>query len=443
MIIGTMSDRVQALDAIPTIQWVGAASGEWNDANAWKNTTTNVTGDALTLLGDRYGSEGMNTIDPALTKARNIVIGGGATVEYDGRTSNNNMTPRGFRMRQGTNLTIKDGATWVHDQTLYDAAIGAQECRCDFSSLTLDGGTFRRVGESAAGEGGGNAIFGSYNDDNNQPRLGTTPPTVTVDIKNGGRLENTGQLWFGTEGESSPKVRVHMNINNGHMDLTGGDTAPIMNSNEFPFVEADLAFFYDNGDANEDPASAGPHNEEHWINFTGPGSITVDHTGIFVYKQDELGIWNTGATQVSYQDLWAEGILKANGLSGKVGVTYGDSVNPIVLQQADFNNFFSVTGAPGMDNYILTSLLVNPPANLLGDYNGNGKVDAADYVVWRNGDSPDDTQAGYDLWRANFGNMLPGSGNGAVSAAVPEPSTIALVVFGAVGFFATVRRRQQ
>src|SRR6185312_17357290 len=39
-----------------------------------------------------------------------------------------------------------------------------------------------------------------------------------------------------------------------------------------------------------------------------------------------------------------------------------------------------------------------------GDYNGNGVVDAADYVVWRNGGSPNPNSPGdYSTWRANFG----------------------------------------
>jgi len=41
---------------------------------------------------------------------------------------------------------------------------------------------------------------------------------------------------------------------------------------------------------------------------------------------------------------------------------------------------------------------------LPGDYNGNGIVDAADYTVWRDGGSPDSSQTGYDVWKANFGN---------------------------------------
>ena len=70
--------------------------------------------------------------------------------------------------------------------------------------------------------------------------------------------------------------------------------------------------------------------------------------------------------------------------------------------------------------------------SLTGDYNNNGSVDAADYVVWRNaldtstalpnedpGVSPGQvTQADYDVWRSRFGAPV---GAASVAAAVPEP----------------------
>lgn len=66
---------------------------------------------------------------------------------------------------------------------------------------------------------------------------------------------------------------------------------------------------------------------------------------------------------------------------------------------------------------------------LAGDYNNNGKVDAADYVLWRNGGplanetaTPGSATAeDYTVWRSNFGNSGSGAGLGS-SAAVPEPS---------------------
>jgi T5SS/PEP-CTERM-associated repeat protein len=64
---------------------------------------------------------------------------------------------------------------------------------------------------------------------------------------------------------------------------------------------------------------------------------------------------------------------------------------------------------------------------LEGDFNGDGSVDAADYVVWRKNDG---TQAGYDAWQANFG-ATAGGGTGQVSGtqhvAVPEPGTLLLI----------------
>jgi hypothetical protein len=80
------------------------------------------------------------------------------------------------------------------------------------------------------------------------------------------------------------------------------------------------------------------------------------------------------------------------------------------------------------------------PAVFFGDYNQNGEVDAADYVVWRktlgtnvaayssadgDGDGVID-QDDYGVWRAHFGETLPppGAGSGAVisSAALAEPT---------------------
>jgi hypothetical protein len=66
------------------------------------------------------------------------------------------------------------------------------------------------------------------------------------------------------------------------------------------------------------------------------------------------------------------------------------------------------------------------------DFNDDGTVNAADYTVWRDGGSPDDTIAGYNLWKANFGRTA-GSGLSLDAPVVPEPTTIALLLFGLAG----------
>jgi hypothetical protein len=74
------------------------------------------------------------------------------------------------------------------------------------------------------------------------------------------------------------------------------------------------------------------------------------------------------------------------------------------------------------------------------DFNSNGIVDAADYVLWRKGgqlanDTTPGVQPGdYNVWRSHFGQSA-GSGSAlpsaeSPSAAVPEPAAGALALLG-------------
>jgi PEP-CTERM motif len=73
-----------------------------------------------------------------------------------------------------------------------------------------------------------------------------------------------------------------------------------------------------------------------------------------------------------------------------------------------------------------------------GDHNNDGRVDAADYVVWRKNNI--DGQQGYNDWRANFGRTA-GSGSALDgAAAVPEPASMALVLLALVGVCGACRR---
>lgn len=60
------------------------------------------------------------------------------------------------------------------------------------------------------------------------------------------------------------------------------------------------------------------------------------------------------------------------------------------------------------------------PIVLSGDYNQDGNVDAADYIVWRKELGTNYTPTDYDVWRSNFGRTIGGG-------AVPEPSTLLLL----------------
>jgi fibronectin-binding autotransporter adhesin len=71
-----------------------------------------------------------------------------------------------------------------------------------------------------------------------------------------------------------------------------------------------------------------------------------------------------------------------------------------------------------------------------GDHNGDGIVDAADYVAWRKTDGGN--SEGYDAFFENFGEGGLGGGGAGV---VPEPGT--LVLIGALLPFAMSRRRSR
>jgi hypothetical protein len=68
-------------------------------------------------------------------------------------------------------------------------------------------------------------------------------------------------------------------------------------------------------------------------------------------------------------------------------------------------------------------------AELTGDYNRDGTIDAADYVVWRKYDG---TRDGYNTWRAHFGQTGASAAAGASSnsnVVVPEPNSLVLLAW--------------
>jgi len=105
---------------------------------------------------------------------------------------------------------------------------------------------------------------------------------------------------------------------------------------------------------------------------------------------------------------------------------------------------YPTTPISAVDAYALWAN-VSSPNPLPGDFNNDGSVDAADYVVWRkDGLSSED----FNTWRSNFGNTLPGGSGSIVQApqenngGVPEASTVALVGIGTSIYLMTRRTRE-
>ncbi len=71
-------------------------------------------------------------------------------------------------------------------------------------------------------------------------------------------------------------------------------------------------------------------------------------------------------------------------------------------------------------------LIVSEP----GDFNGDGRVDAGDYTVWRDGLGTTYDQADYTTWANNYGAVLSVAGS---AASVPEPAAMILAMLAVAG----------
>jgi hypothetical protein len=110
------------------------------------------------------------------------------------------------------------------------------------------------------------------------------------------------------------------------------------------------------------------------------------------------------------------------------------------LGDYDFRLSIRDTGGSGWD--VIAPFQVIP--ELAGDFNHDGTVDAADYVVWRKNPGGIYTPDDYNIWRAHFGQTI-GGGSGATGSAsaptVPEPPAFALAVLGTVYLVRPAHRR--
>jgi hypothetical protein len=108
-----------------------------------------------------------------------------------------------------------------------------------------------------------------------------------------------------------------------------------------------------------------------------------------------------------------------------------DNVEHLFLSLASAGQYalavHSVGGLVDPLPYALAWSIVIQEFSLPGDYNDDGVVDAADYVVWRKNDG---TQDAYNIWREHFGETASsGAGAGSPSStSVPEPASLAVLL---------------
>jgi hypothetical protein len=183
-----------------------------------------------------------------------------------------------------------------------------------------------------------------------------------------------------------------------------------------------------------------------------PGKVTVDGTVIFTASNNLIMELAGTMPESEYDVIVGNGAVVLGGtldvdLLGGFTPAPGNTFQLINVAggiSGTFNNvsFPALPAASWHLRYTPNSVLLQ--AGLKGDYNLNGIVDAADYVVWlktqgatgfglaADGDGDNQVDADdYNVWEMNFGNTV-GNGAGAISspdAAVPEPATLILACF--------------
>jgi len=131
-----------------------------------------------------------------------------------------------------------------------------------------------------------------------------------------------------------------------------------------------------------------------------------------------------------------------------VGGTFAPGVSPTFFPgtTGQLFSFLPANNTSTPDNIVGATInaiiRTNFAGALLGDYNMDGKVDAADYVLWRKNNI--NGAQGYTDWRNNFGAMA-GSGSAEVASAVsavPEPASPVLLSLAALGVLAFARGKR-
>ena len=146
---------------------------------------------------------------------------------------------------------------------------------------------------------------------------------------------------------------------------------------------------------------------------SGVGNLAIELTTGGAH--DELAV--TGTATLG-------GTLTVSLLSGFT--PHEDDAFQIVSASGLGGSAFASANLPALSGDLVWDLAYGSNAVTLsvvlpGDFDHNGVVNGADYVMWRKGLGTQFQLSDYNVWRANFGKTA-GSGSGLAAASVPEPA---------------------
>jgi hypothetical protein len=149
-----------------------------------------------------------------------------------------------------------------------------------------------------------------------------------------------------------------------------------------------------------------------WILFDFANTVSLTPGNQYYLRVEHTGGYGVDNTGVGV----AVGSLGSNAYSA--GARWRSFYNPSLdrWEQFAFRN-----------EDLVFSLGATIP-DLPGDFNQDGNVDAADYIVWRKNSGGIYTQDDFQPWHAHFGQTV---GSGALmNNTVPEPATLAILLAG-------------
>lgn len=248
---------------------------------------------------------------------------------------------------------------------------------------------------------------------------------------------------FSVEFDNPLLAPLKNNDNTGFIIRLNSGSGPKLATNPNVFERFGLFAFYgfNQGDWNRVDSSG--------TNDTGlsPGATTVGSVfrlTLLTPEMYSLAVLPKGSQTPLYV---------ATGSLANTGMGNIDTLEIVLFGNGSGNGLTGSGGLPtGQREFFFNNLVLdNPPTFVAGDYNRNGAVDAADFLLWRVtigdtvtiGSGADGNSDGvvneldYAVWRQHFG-AVSGNGMGAV-AAVPEPSSM---IAGAI-FFAGWRSRRR
>jgi hypothetical protein len=276
------------------------------------------------------------------------------------------------------------------------------------------------------------------------PDPGATPPEVTEDASTLDQTFLDGVFFTNTAGDTSSRDDLAL-LKFGNVFGNGPGQAP----SDLPVAKAWAVIT--TGDVSADARSPGPYTAHTMLRSWDTTSLHSSFgsvNGLQVGEGDISPALDSQDGMIKGAEVWydvtdyLEGVRNGAADNGIAILTTGTADG----WQIHTNGSLTQNARPRL---VVLSGNVAAVPGLSGDYNENGVVDAADYVVWRENlnqsvSLPNDTtpgtvtQADYSVWRVNFGKMSSGPlGSG---AAVPEPGTWLLAILAAV--MVASRRRQ-